>query len=89
MRNLIRLNQNLELIFSNAVKNTSNLATSKSQGKSEKENQSHSSEDTNVTQFFSETYGMKKTIHRLYRPTATDTILREKEKIIGAHPPHR
>ena len=62
------------MVFSNAVKNTSNSTKSNSPTRSEQESQSDYSEDTNVTQFFSKASGMKQTTQRLYRPTATDTI---------------
>ena len=49
IRKLLRLNPNPKLIFSNAVKNTSNPTELKSPTRSENESQSDSSDGTNVT----------------------------------------
>ena len=80
VRKLFRLNPNSDLFFANAVKNTSNPTTPKLPTRFEQGRQSNSIDEANVTQFFSKTSGMKKTTHRLYRPTSTDTMLREKKK---------
>ena len=45
IRKLLRINPHPELIFSNAVKNTSNRTTSKSPTRTNQESQSESSED--------------------------------------------
>ena len=81
IQKLLRLNLIPEIFFSNAVMDTSNTTTSKPPTRSEQESRSCSSEGTNETHFFfSKTSIMKKTTHCLDRPTATDTILREKKK---------
>ena len=49
LRKLLRINPNPELIFSNAVSNTSNRTTSKYQSTSEQESLSESSEDNSTT----------------------------------------
>ena len=51
-RKLHTLNQNRELVFSNAVKKTSNPTRTKSPTISEQESQSDSCEDTNVLKIF-------------------------------------
>ena len=57
IQNLLRLNPNPELLFSNAVKKTSNPTRSTSPTGSEQESQSNSSsEDTNVTIKFYENF---------------------------------
>ena len=45
---LLRLNQNSDLILSNAVKNTSNRTTSKSHTRTDQESQSESSKDNSL-----------------------------------------
>ena len=65
IRKLHRLNQNPELLFSNAVRNTPNPTTSKYQTRSEHESQFDFSEDNSPT---------------VYRPRPTDATLRGKEK---------
>ena len=57
LRKLLRLNPNPDLIFSNAIKNTSNPTASKYPTRSQQESQSSCSEDTNVTQFFFDNFG--------------------------------
>ena len=71
IRKLLRINPHPDLIVSNAVKNTSNRTTSKYPTRSNQE--SHPN--------------LVKTTHCLFRPTATDTILREKVERKGARLP--
>ena len=56
LRKLIRLNPNPELIYSNAVKNTSNQTRSKSPTRSEQESQSDSGEDKKMALKFYEKF---------------------------------
>ena len=78
IRKLLRINPNPKLIFSNEVKKTSNVTTSKSVTRSEQEIQSDSR--TNVTQTFFENFGNEEENSPAVPSYATDTILREKEK---------
>ena len=73
IRKLLRLNPNPKIISSNRVKTTSNRNTSKSSP--------HQNKKVNSN--------LVKTTHRLYRPTATDSIFREKIQRKGARRLHR